>query len=208
MKNTMPLLGVATLGMALAWVANARFDDPAQPAKPHSQLQSESGESAPAQLAQVESAPTAIPVGKTAGKKTAPRKSTKSAKPVQWRRSLQAAFAESKRTGKPIMVDFYADWCGPCKILDKAYEQPNLVAESRKWIPVKIDVDQDPAAMETYKANRLPTIVFFNARGKETGRKVGFSVPRSVNDMDGLVKHLAQDVTKTMRAERKKKNAA
>jgi len=181
--KTVPMLGAAALGLMLAWVANARYNQ-APPAPPQNATPKSATQNAPLKSASSPGAPAKRVIAQS----------------IQWRPSLEAAFAEAKKTGKPIMADFYADWCEPCQILDKAYEQPAMVAESRKWIPVKIDIDQNHFAMQTYNAGSLPTIVFFAPNGEEVGRKVGFAVPKGTKTMDALVKYLTQDVMKTMRA--------
>ena len=60
-----------------------------------------------------------------------PAAKSKSAK-VHWQPSYYAAMKAAKRSGKPMFIDFYTDWCGPCKYLDKTtYQDAKFIAYSR-----------------------------------------------------------------------------
>jgi thiol:disulfide interchange protein len=103
------------------------------------------------------------------------KKKTKVA--AQWRPSYAAALAEAKKTGKPIFVDFFTTWCGPCKYLDAVtYKDPKFVAASKNWILVKVDAEKNAANIklaEKYRVEGYPTILFLKPNGKEVGRSVG-----------------------------------
>jgi thiol:disulfide interchange protein len=125
--------------------------------------------------------------------------------PIKWQPSLNAALKEAKRTGKPIFIDFYADWCGPCKMLDKAYFKPALKQESSRWIMVKIDADKDKAAVNKYDVSGLPTMLFLDSNGKIKARKTGFKVEGQVTSEEQLINFIARDVTKSMQWSRTRK---
>lgn len=96
---------------------------------------------------------------------------------VFWRASFASALTEAKRTGKPIFVDFYATWCGPCKYLDAVtYQDRRFVAESKKWVMVKVDAEKNAANVQLatkYKIEGFPSMLFLRPNGKESGRAVG-----------------------------------
>ena len=72
---------------------------------------------------------------------------------------------------KPILVDFYADWCGPCKMVSPAIEK---VAKdfSGKVMTIKINVDKAQAAAAKYMIRSIPTIIMFK-NGKDVMRLTG-----------------------------------
>ncbi|MCL2402436.1 MAG: thioredoxin [Oscillospiraceae bacterium] len=70
-----------------------------------------------------------------------------------------------------VLVDFWADWCGPCKILTPIFEE--LAAESTGNVSIaKVDVDQEPTLAARYSVMSIPTVILF-VDGLESKRFVG-----------------------------------
>ena len=94
---------------------------------------------------------------------------------ISWLTELPPALAKAKETGRPIMIDFYADWCGPCKMLDaETYSDDRVAAASTNLVMVRIDVDQNQPLASRYRVESIPTIVVLNSEGTEIERKIGF----------------------------------
>lgn len=91
-------------------------------------------------------------------------------------------FQEIINQDKPVLVDFYATWCGPCKmmspILDDLKKKVN-----EKAVIIKIDVDKNPQAASAYQVQGVPTLILFK-KGKLIWRKSGV-VPAS--EMEQLI---------------------
>jgi thioredoxin 2 len=96
-------------------------------------------------------------------------------KPILLDRPLKATQADFDRTlgstPVPILVDFYADWCGPCHMI-APYLDTIAAARVGKALVLKVDTEADPQLASRFAIRGLPTVVAFR-NGKETGRQVG-----------------------------------
>ena len=59
-----------------------------------------------------------------------------------------------------VLVDFWADWCGPCKMLSPILDE---IANERGILVGKLNVDENPAKMEEYSVHSIPTMVLFKS---------------------------------------------
>lgn len=92
--------------------------------------------------------------------------------------------AKAKADCKPVMIDFFADWCAACKELDKlTYVSPEVAAESRRFVTVKVDGTDESEATETlyqrFGVKGLPTVAFIDPMGEvlQNPRVAGFLPP-------------------------------
>ncbi|MBS1718750.1 MAG: thioredoxin fold domain-containing protein [Armatimonadetes bacterium] len=117
---------------------------------------------------------------------------------VQWRTDFTKAQAESKRTGKLIVVDFFSDNCVACVRLDKYTFPDSTVARSLTgFIPAKINADHEGKQLaKRYEVTGFPNIVFIRANGKMVGRIVGYMGPDMFNRKLAQIKTIDSNLPK------------
>ena len=104
---------------------------------------------------------------------------------VEWTKYDASALAAARASGKPVVIDFYADWCLPCKELDqKTFNDPQVISELDRFVRIKADLTASEDAMtkaltRQYAIVGVPTIVFLDRDGTESKavRLTGFEPP-------------------------------
>ena len=86
--------------------------------------------------------------------------------------------AEVLKAEGPVLADFYADWCGPCKMLRPVLEE--LAGEKGNIKFVAVNIDDEPDLAEEYDVTSIPCLVLFKD-GAEADRSVGF---RTKDDLE------------------------
>ena len=95
-------------------------------------------------------------------------------------------FDNTLAEGKLMMVDFWAEWCGPCQMLGPVIESLAEQYEG-KAVVGKVNTDKEPELAISYQVSGIPTVIFFKD-GKEIDRKVGVMPP------DAFVQVLEQNL--------------
>ncbi|MFH1848579.1 MAG: thioredoxin [archaeon] len=81
--------------------------------------------------------------------------------------------SEVIQSEKPVIVDFWAAWCGPCKMMGPVFEELSGEFKGRLKF-VKVNTEENPELSEQHEVRGIPCLIVFNS-GKEAGRIVGFA---------------------------------
>ncbi len=80
--------------------------------------------------------------------------------------------SEVLKSDVPVLVDFYAEWCGPCKMMAPAIDELAKEYEG-KWKVGKFDIDANPEHAQKYGIQSIPTVMFFKG-GEVVDKVIGF----------------------------------
>jgi thioredoxin 1 len=89
-------------------------------------------------------------------------------------------FDTTLKNNSVVLVDFYADWCGPCKALHPALESMAKKFDGQAVIS-KINVDNNPELSAQFKVRSIPALFYFKD-GKLVGQQVGMQSEKELND--------------------------
>ncbi len=103
-----------------------------------------------------------------------------SAGATRWYNYEEGILASSV-TEKPVIIDFYADWCGPCIAMEQGtYPDPRVISEMSDFIAIKVDTQKRIDIETKYGIAYYPTVVFLDPEGKEIGRHIGYLGPEEM----------------------------
>lgn len=87
-------------------------------------------------------------------------------------------FEQTIQSEKPVLVDFFATWCGPCKMMSPVLVEVKRKLGERVTI-IKVDVDKNPAVAASFQIQGVPTFILFK-KGKQLWRKSGIQNANSL----------------------------
>ena len=118
---------------------------------------------------------------------------------LSWLSDLKQSQSIAKQLDKLILIDFWADWCGPCKLMDKElWHQPEMqkFASSMVWLKVNVDIDKETAL--EYNTQLIPKVALTTVAGEVIWESSGYrdaesylsvlaSVPENVKTLNDLI---------------------
>lgn len=104
---------------------------------------------------------------------------------IQWLYNIDSALVVAKEQNKPVMIDFMAVWCPPCKAMeDTTFSNTEVISKSAGFITVRIDVDQQAEIANKYNGNArkyggvgIPNILFLTPDNQPLKHIIGFQTP-------------------------------
>lgn len=100
---------------------------------------------------------------------------------IEWVASHAEGLRRAREIGRPALVFFTADWCGPCVEMKKSiWSERRVVAAARQFVAIYLDVDKEPEAFAGYKVRGIPAVIFLSPQGE---RVATFSGERSAANL-------------------------
>ncbi len=104
---------------------------------------------------------------------------------IGWLTNADEGRRLASEQGKPVMIDFMATWCPPCRQMeDSTFSDPRVVTKAKAFVAVRIDVDQQGKVADAYGCNAgkyggigIPNILFLDPRGQAVKHPIGFTGP-------------------------------
>lgn len=94
---------------------------------------------------------------------------------VEWITDYKAALDAAKETGKPMLVDFTATWCDPCREMErKFWPNPEVVELSKNFVCVRLNFDTERDVADKYLVRAIPNVVFAEPWGRGLNFQLGF----------------------------------
>lgn len=87
---------------------------------------------------------------------------------------------EVSESSKPVLIDFWAEWCGPCRVLSPVVDE--FAEEHPEYKICKINVDEEPELAQEYGVTGIPTLISFK-EGKVHAKAVGVQSKETISEM-------------------------
>ena len=109
---------------------------------------------------------------------------------AQWIPTYDKGMKQAKKTGKPVIIDFYTDWCGYCKKLDReVFADAEFKKLAQKFICIKVDCEKDKKTPGEYGIRGYPTIYFLSPKGKILDKIGGYRKKEAfISTMNSVLK--------------------
>ena len=113
--------------------------------------------------------------------------------PIAWTDSYAKAAKTAAKEKKLMMVDLWAEWCGPCKqMLKTTYVDKNVITRSKQCVPLLVNVDKQKELATKYEIEAIPIVLFLDAKGT-----VGHRTEPGYQNAAGFLKTMTEAAKKS-----------
>lgn len=123
---------------------------------------------------------------------------------IQWKEWSAKTFEQAGQSNMLVVMDVYAEWCGPCKLMDRTtFADGNVQRAMEQFVPVRVDADRQKDVTFAYQIQGLPTTIVLDAAKRMIARRSGYMAPaqfisfvagarQKLSDAQGAVREATQ----------------
>lgn len=112
---------------------------------------------------------------------------------IEWQNDFKAAQAQARETGRPLLLDFTAPWCKPCKMMDAQFwVLPEVIQAMKPFIAVKINYDNEKSLVGKYGVSGIPFVAFTDPLGNMITFRRGFG-QKNVREINLIFNEMPKD---------------
>lgn len=112
---------------------------------------------------------------------------------IVWEKDFKRAQALARETGRPLLLDFTASWCKPCKAMDAQFwVLPDVVKAAKTFVAVKIDFDSEKSLVGKYNVSAIPYVAFADPLGNLITFRRGFG-SKNASELNQIFNEMPKD---------------
>ncbi len=112
---------------------------------------------------------------------------------IVWGKDYKKARATARESGRPLLLDFTAPWCKPCKAMDERFwVLPEVIKMTKPFVAVKIDFDNEKGLVGKYNVSAIPYVIFADPLGNLITFRRGFG-EKNAGELNQILKEMPKD---------------